>query len=116
MTCDFVPIFRASYTLEVKLKKMVLDNCLVMPNSKEKNLAHLGLAVQGPEHWSKISVFLTFIPFFGDEKTDFETFKRDIPICDAILPLGPENQRNSFPSSPKIVFICLRKKCKFIYF
>ena len=76
-------------------------------NQKSKFLPQPGFELQGSQHWSKIGDFLTFIPFFRDEKNGFEIFKPDFRIRGAILPPGPENQRKNFSSSPKIVFICL---------
>ena len=72
---------------------------------RKKILAQLGKAVACPQHRSKIGVFSTFIPFFGDEKTGFEIYKPDIRIPDTILPYWVRKPEKKIPQLAKYYFI-----------
>ena len=72
---------------------------------RKKILAQLGKAVACPQHRSKIGVFSTFIPFFGDEKNGFEIFEADIRIRDTILPHWVRKPEKKFSQLAKYYFI-----------
>ena len=73
-------------------------------NQKSKFLPQPGFELQGSQHWSKIGDFLTFIPFFRDEKAGFEIFKPDFRILRAILPPWARKPKKNFSQLAKNCF------------